>query len=470
MLLQVSHAFSAELFSNTHIRLRRSHSRVAPSAEVTERSLLDAKATSTATQSTKSSLSKDPAAPRPAAAAPSFWVDAFVYKSTKVFDKMIVSRNAGGSSTIDLKSEKGQFSAELQRVARAAPALQLQVRSKVVSDPWRFVAPKLNVRPQGARPRGVLTPTTSVSLSPYLDVFACGGPEGFLRVFQHSNGMLFRDLKGIGGVESARAGHAGDVSLCSFFPSGKVLLSGASDMMIKIWAVESSECVATLRGHKGALTESCYLSANGRRFATTSRDGTVRVWDCGRNVPLATFGEEKHPALASSINSCCGVPSGGSTENTSLVCCGGESRRLVLVDVRERPRPSVSARTSTTLPSAINAVAVSGTDIFVGLDDGVMSVLDVRSITRAPVVEWRRNNAAVRRIATLGPGTLAVATAEGACTVYKYASGKFNPYAELVGADCEPLNDFDVRAGKGNVWDVVTAAADGLVREYQSPF
>ena len=44
-------------------------------------------------------------------------------------------------------------------------------------------------------------------------------------------------------------GHYGDVYTSRFFPSGIVVLSGGSDMQLKIWSAETGQCAATLLGH-----------------------------------------------------------------------------------------------------------------------------------------------------------------------------------------------------------------------------
>ena len=44
-------------------------------------------------------------------------------------------------------------------------------------------------------------------------------------------------------------GHYGDVYTCRFFPSGIVVLSGGSDMQLKIWSAETGQCATTLLGH-----------------------------------------------------------------------------------------------------------------------------------------------------------------------------------------------------------------------------
>ena len=49
-------------------------------------------------------------------------------------------------------------------------------------------------------------------------------------------------------------GHVTDVTTCRFFPSGVVLLTGGSDMQLKIWSAEDGSCPVTLKGHRGGIS------------------------------------------------------------------------------------------------------------------------------------------------------------------------------------------------------------------------
>lgn len=42
-----------------------------------------------------------------------------------------------------------------------------------------------------------------------------------------------------------------DVTSCQFFPSGVVILTGGSDMQLKIWSAEDGSCPVTMKGHRG---------------------------------------------------------------------------------------------------------------------------------------------------------------------------------------------------------------------------
>jgi WD40 repeat protein len=63
----------------------------------------------------------------------------------------------------------------------------------------------------------------------------------------------------------------------SFSKDGTRIASGSEDEKVKVWSVESGECVTTLEGHSGWVY-SVSFSPNGTRIASGSKDNTVKVW------------------------------------------------------------------------------------------------------------------------------------------------------------------------------------------------
>ncbi|KAL7748930.1 E3 ubiquitin-protein ligase traf7 [Sorochytrium milnesiophthora] len=69
--------------------------------------------------------------------------------------------------------------------------------------------------------------------------------------------------------------HAGKIySLCI---SGDRMYSGSSDRTIKVWDVQSLECVATWQGHQEGVNAIVVLEDG--RVVSASNDKTVRIWD-----------------------------------------------------------------------------------------------------------------------------------------------------------------------------------------------
>ena len=73
-------------------------------------------------------------------------------------------------------------------------------------------------------------------------------------------------------------GHGADVSGVVFSPNGAKLVSCSDDMTLKIWATATGECLHTLRGHEAEVT-CCSFSSDGTRIASASADKTVKLWD-----------------------------------------------------------------------------------------------------------------------------------------------------------------------------------------------
>ncbi|KAL5251097.1 hypothetical protein ACHWQZ_G016721 [Mnemiopsis leidyi] len=91
-----------------------------------------------------------------------------------------------------------------------------------------------------------------------------------------------------GTVRRTLSGHVAEVDTVKFFPSDKVLLTGGSDMQIKIWSVEDGSCPVTLSGHKRGVT--CLgIIDRGKEVVSGSRDGTIKVWICGTQECTSTF-------------------------------------------------------------------------------------------------------------------------------------------------------------------------------------
>ena len=64
----------------------------------------------------------------------------------------------------------------------------------------------------------------------------------------------------------------------SFSPDGARLLSGSFDNTVRLWDVNSGECLRTFNGHS-RVVRSVSFSPDGARLLSGSDDNTVRLWD-----------------------------------------------------------------------------------------------------------------------------------------------------------------------------------------------
>ncbi|OGT92582.1 MAG: hypothetical protein A2286_12015 [Gammaproteobacteria bacterium RIFOXYA12_FULL_61_12] len=94
------------------------------------------------------------------------------------------------------------------------------------------------------------------------------------------------------------AGHGGVVTSVTFSPDGGRLASGSWDHTLKIWDVESGECLKTFDQHQGTIW-SVTFSPGGGRLASSSSDKTVKLWDVESGECLQTF--DQHQGRVNSV-------------------------------------------------------------------------------------------------------------------------------------------------------------------------
>ena len=73
------------------------------------------------------------------------------------------------------------------------------------------------------------------------------------------------------------AEHAGMVSGIAFAPGGQILASASHDHSIRLWDLESRECVERLRGSPSEVWALAF-TCDGQGILSGAKDGTVRLW------------------------------------------------------------------------------------------------------------------------------------------------------------------------------------------------
>lgn len=72
-------------------------------------------------------------------------------------------------------------------------------------------------------------------------------------------------------------GHSDDIICSAFTPDGKYVLTGSRDATIRMWNLETSECVKVFTGHYETIV-SIDISPNNKYMVSTSTDNSVRLW------------------------------------------------------------------------------------------------------------------------------------------------------------------------------------------------
>ncbi|KIM19778.1 hypothetical protein M408DRAFT_83055, partial [Serendipita vermifera MAFF 305830] len=101
-------------------------------------------------------------------------------------------------------------------------------------------------------------------------------------------------------LQNVLEGHTSSTTSVAFSPDGMRIVSGSSDMTIRIWDAETAEMIAgPFWGHNNRVT-SVAFSPDGARVVSGSHDQTVRVWDA-RTAKIVARPFEKHKSSVTSV-------------------------------------------------------------------------------------------------------------------------------------------------------------------------
>ena len=97
-------------------------------------------------------------------------------------------------------------------------------------------------------------------------------------------------------------GHTGTVRNVALSANGECLASVSEDGTVRIWEAGTGVPLATLHGHTGAVW-GVALSADGKQLASSGEDGTVRLWEAEfanrtRRGPMADRTQHAQPHTA----------------------------------------------------------------------------------------------------------------------------------------------------------------------------
>ncbi|KAF9606550.1 hypothetical protein IFM89_026240 [Coptis chinensis] len=83
-------------------------------------------------------------------------------------------------------------------------------------------------------------------------------------------------------------GHRDAVYCAILDRSGRYVITGSDDRLVKIWSMETAFCLASCRGHEGDITD-LSVSSNNAWVASASNDCIIRVWRLPDGYPIAVL-------------------------------------------------------------------------------------------------------------------------------------------------------------------------------------
>ncbi|KAL8138375.1 hypothetical protein V2J09_004376 [Rumex salicifolius] len=96
-------------------------------------------------------------------------------------------------------------------------------------------------------------------------------------------------------------GHRNAVYCAIFDRSGRYVITGSDDRLVKIWSMETAFCLASCRGHEGDITDLA-VSSHNTLVASASNDFVIRVWRLPDGIPISVLQGHKGAVTAIAFN------------------------------------------------------------------------------------------------------------------------------------------------------------------------
>ena len=84
------------------------------------------------------------------------------------------------------------------------------------------------------------------------------------------------------------AQHVQQVIQVAFSPNGQMLVSGGYDAIVKLWDLQTGECISILAGHHNWI-RSVLFTPDGQTIVSGSQDQTIKLWQTETGECIATM-------------------------------------------------------------------------------------------------------------------------------------------------------------------------------------
>ncbi len=107
-----------------------------------------------------------------------------------------------------------------------------------------------------------------VAFSPSGRRIVTGGTDGIVRIWDGRTGQALYALRG----------HRGPILAAAWNANGSLLITGSGDGTVRIWRSHIDRYPRPIEGHQSEVTRVAF-SADGSRLLSASRDGSARIWE-----------------------------------------------------------------------------------------------------------------------------------------------------------------------------------------------
>ncbi|NXH94527.1 PAAF1 factor, partial [Pachycephala philippinensis] len=286
-----------------------------------------------------------------------------------------------------------------------------------------------------------------------LDISSGGGlgvstsTDGTMKIWQAANGEIRVRASGLGVLcclsttclcVSAVTGDSGQEPVVEFSLGNEVL-----------WF------------HAGILDTA--IVDRGRNVLSCSRDGTARLWDCGKSACLGVIADCGSPINGIAVGTADNSLNLGTPEKPPSEREVGTEGKILLLAREDKKLQGVGLQSRQPVflfvgSDAFNCCTfLSSTYILGGTQDGNIYQLDVRN-TNAPIQVIHRSGAPVLSLLSYQDGFIA-SQGDGTCFIVQQ---DLDYVLDLTEADCDPV--YKVASWEKEIY---TCCRDGIVRRYQ---
>ncbi|KAJ2658500.1 hypothetical protein IWW48_003989 [Coemansia sp. RSA 1200] len=399
-----------------------------------------------------------------------FWVSAYKQGSESIHDSVeatATAADAGGKRTVSLTTASGDSEGV---AAEYVSPRQLRLWSRRLAIPAALHTAAGTAVECSNAARAATAGVRSIDVSRHGGLLVAGGDDGALDVYETASGG--------GGAHRVRlAGHLGDVTCCRFFPSGQVVLSGATDMRLKVWSAADGSNPVTLVGHTARVTD-CAIVGVGKNVVSAGADGSVRLWHCGSAALVHVFTlsdsavnritvfEAREDRRQDSESSSADETGNEFETAGKIVVAACEDGRVLVLDLHSREIVAVFGAVGDP-PARAVAYDTERDAVFAGRADGSVAVWSgANPAAAAPLLVFTRGAAAVSDVCLVrtsaAPPLLCVGTEDGqlflAAVSVGAASASVEIVEDLVAFDVDPITQIrpapssEPNASRQNVW------------------